>query len=148
MTTAQQKPIQPSYMIVSDQKMDHSLKETCNSLSSVPPPSFLWRCPTLKYCLQIIELKTKEDLGLQCQAQHWLKYLCNLVQQWPAQTHLILAQLSPSLPTQHEQDLGPQCQINFDSNLDLVNLFSTLKLLFPSKSSHHIQLMKFPIISF
>ena len=68
--------------------------------------------------------------------------------EWPAQTQLSLAQLSPSLPTQHEQDLGPQCQINFDSNLDLVNLLSTLKLFFPSKSSHHIQLMKFPIISF
>ena len=27
--------------------------------------------------------------------------------------------------TQHEQDLGPQCQTNFDSNLDLVNLLYT-----------------------
>ena len=75
-----------------------------------------------------------------------------------SQLQLILAQLSPSLSTlrwlkmlnltQHEQDLGSQCQINFDSNLDLVNLLSTLKLLLPSKSSHHIQPMEFPIISF
>ena len=57
-------------MIVSDQKKDHSSTETS---------------------------EIKEDLGIQCQAQHWLKYLCNLVQQWPAQTQLILAQLSPSL---------------------------------------------------
>ena len=66
-----------------------------------------------------MKMKIEQNLGPQCQAQHWLKYLCNLVMN--GQPRLSLA---PTCP-QHKQDFGPQCQINIGSK-DPANILSTL----------------------
>ena len=70
-----------------------------------------------------MKIKIKQNLGPQCQAQHWLKYLCNLVMNGQPRLSLAWHSLAPTYP--HKQDFGPQCQINIGSK-DPANILSTL----------------------